>query len=503
MSLLISIEDLLNANKVESNRIEYKASWNPKPIMRSICAFANDFEHLGSGYIIIGVEEEEGIAQRPVKGVLLNQIDRIQRELFQHCRLLKPQYMPRISVEEIDGKHLLVIWVPAGTFRPYEVPDDVTARLKNYNFRIRWGGNTIIPTEDQKRELLSLTAQVPFDDRVNQFHSIEELDFGLMREHLYKTKSRLFKESAKMDTIELAEKMNLSQGSAEHLFPKNVGLLMFTQDPTKYFRSAHIDIVEFPDGLGGDVLSENIFKGPIQKQLADALDYLKNNVVKSKTIKHANQAETTTVHNYAYGVLEEALPNAVYHRSYEQHEAIEVRVLSKSIEIISYSGTDPSLKQSDFDQRKVRNRRYRNPRIGEFLKELELTEGRGTGIPRMETATNLNDSPKVIFDIDEPHHTSFITEIPIHPAFLETTETVKEQKSKIEKIVGYELLTPRQKDVLVLIVENNKITYDEMASALEVKSTTAIQKHINGLKKAGSISRDKDFGGEWRIHFEK
>jgi len=28
-------------------------------------------------------------------------------------------------------------------------------------------------------------------------------------------------------------------------------------------------------------------------------------------------------------------------------------------------------------------RRYRNRRIGEFLKELSLTEGRGTGVPKM------------------------------------------------------------------------------------------------------------------------
>ncbi len=29
------------------------------------------------------------------------------------------------------------------------------------------------------------------------------------------------------------------------------------------------------------------------------------------------------------------------------------------------------------------SRRYRNRRVGEFLKELEMTEGRGTGIPKM------------------------------------------------------------------------------------------------------------------------
>ena len=41
--LPINLEDLLRQRKVESDRIEYKKGWNPDPIMRTLCAFANDF----------------------------------------------------------------------------------------------------------------------------------------------------------------------------------------------------------------------------------------------------------------------------------------------------------------------------------------------------------------------------------------------------------------------------------------------------------------------------
>ncbi len=43
--LPINLEDLLRQRKVEGNRIEYKKGWNPDPIMRTLCAFANDFEN--------------------------------------------------------------------------------------------------------------------------------------------------------------------------------------------------------------------------------------------------------------------------------------------------------------------------------------------------------------------------------------------------------------------------------------------------------------------------
>ncbi|MCI7183502.1 RNA-binding domain-containing protein [Prevotella sp.] len=56
MAIPINIEDLLSKQKVESNRIEFKAGWNPSSIYHSICAFANDIDNLGGGYILVGVE---------------------------------------------------------------------------------------------------------------------------------------------------------------------------------------------------------------------------------------------------------------------------------------------------------------------------------------------------------------------------------------------------------------------------------------------------------------
>lgn len=58
MSILVGIEDLLSGELVEDTRIEFKEGWNPKTIMRTVCAFANDFENEGSGYIVVGVREK-------------------------------------------------------------------------------------------------------------------------------------------------------------------------------------------------------------------------------------------------------------------------------------------------------------------------------------------------------------------------------------------------------------------------------------------------------------
>ncbi|MFM2377296.1 MAG: hypothetical protein RLZZ165_2393, partial [Bacteroidota bacterium] len=76
MALHLNIEDLLSARTVESDRIEYKEGWNPDAIYRSICAFANDFDNMGGGYILVGVEEDDATktAKRPVKGLTTSEL---------------------------------------------------------------------------------------------------------------------------------------------------------------------------------------------------------------------------------------------------------------------------------------------------------------------------------------------------------------------------------------------------------------------------------------------
>jgi len=505
MSTPINIETLLSGKIVEGSRVEFKEGWNPTAIMRTVCAFANDFENEGSGYIIIGVREEDGKPQRPVMGFNPDRFERIQKEMIGYCNEILPSYMPRLSLEEIDDKYVLLIWVPAGSVRPYKVPDDVLAKYKTYHYRIRQFSSSVIPNAEQEAELIQLTARIPFDDRANSFYNVGDLSFNLMREHLAKIKSKLFNESVGMTTEQLATAMNLCEGAQEHLFPKNVGLLMFSENPGKFFPGVQIDVAEFPYGLGAKEFNEKTFEGAIQKQLTDALSYIKTNIIKGKVIKYSNRAEADRIFNYPYEAIEEALANAVYHRNYELREPIEVRVLPKAIEIISYNGVDPSLKQADFERGVIRIRRYRNRRIGGFLKELELTEGRGTGIPTIIGALRKNGSPAPVFDTDEPARRYFVTEIKIHPDFVKDDTNFKKcneglAEGLVERLV--EGLGESQKKIVRLMTDNSFVTIKEMSKIIGI-STTAIGKNINTLKNKGIVERiGSDSNGRWRVNLQ-
>ena len=89
----INVEDMIYQRVVEQTRIEYKADWNPEPIIHTITAFANDFDNLGGGYVIIGIEEVDGRPKIPIKGIEQNQMDSIQLDILNNSTCNEMLYM--------------------------------------------------------------------------------------------------------------------------------------------------------------------------------------------------------------------------------------------------------------------------------------------------------------------------------------------------------------------------------------------------------------------------
>jgi ATP-dependent DNA helicase RecG len=59
-ALPINLDTLLRRRTIEGERVEYKAGWNPESAVHTIAAFANDFHNLGGGYLVIGVQDDNG-----------------------------------------------------------------------------------------------------------------------------------------------------------------------------------------------------------------------------------------------------------------------------------------------------------------------------------------------------------------------------------------------------------------------------------------------------------
>src|SRR5690606_28975044 len=168
--LPINLDSLLRHRTIESERVEYKAGWNPEAVLHSICAFANDFHNLGGGYVVIGIKEQNGqpliSKERPPAGLQPEQIDSIQKELLNLGNAaIQPNYHPLTATYEVQGKLMLVLWVPGGETRPYKARTRLGDKKADWAFYLRKHTSTVRAKGADERELLSLAATVPFDDR--------------------------------------------------------------------------------------------------------------------------------------------------------------------------------------------------------------------------------------------------------------------------------------------------------------------------------------------------
>ena len=540
MGLPTNIKTLLTGNVVEWARIEFKESWRPETSLKTVCAFANDIDNWGGGYIVLGVEEENGRPVFPVKGIPKNKIDHIMKDLLNKCNMIQPHYLPVVAPVEYDGKMLIVIWAAGGDVRPYSSPSSFSYErgkavpFKEHTYFIRKMSSTVKPSQDELNELYSLSNKVPFDDRINHEAELSNLNINLIRQYLNAVGSSMVNDLDSKNIAEICEDMGISNNMPEYRKPKNVGLMFFSDEPDKFFPYAQIDVVAFPEGLGGDVIDEHIFKGPLDQQLRDALRYIKNTILQRKIIKHPDRAEADHIYNYPYAAIEEALANAVYHKAYDVREPIEVRIEHDKIEIVSFPGPVHSVTREQLKHYQVTNRRYRNRRIGEFLKELHLTEGRNTGFRKILDAVEKNDSPLPEFETDE-NHTYFVSRFFIHEAFLKDLDGMEESTNgykkenggtneenggtneenggtneengginvelDIESHISVFRGAKREKirSILVCILQNETITLEQIVDRTEIPKTT-VERYISELKERGILARDgATKNGRWKI----
>ena len=81
------------------------------------------------------------------------------------------------------------------------------------------------------------------------------------------------------------------------------------------------------------------------------------------------------------------------------------------------------------------SRRYRNRRIGEFLRELDMTEGRSTGIPKILKEMRANGSPAPLFETDDDRLT-FVIHLPRHPLAIDKASSTAQVTGDVTEPVA-------------------------------------------------------------------
>ena len=119
---------ILENQNVENSFIEYKKSINFKDkILKTACAFANNYMNNEINFLFIGVEEvdnkengEKAIPKRPISGIKESMIEGIENDLKSLLSNITPKINYHIIQDKIDNKYYLVVAIEQGSNGPYQ-----------------------------------------------------------------------------------------------------------------------------------------------------------------------------------------------------------------------------------------------------------------------------------------------------------------------------------------------------------------------------------------------
>ena len=141
--------------------------------------------------------------------------------------------------------------------------------------------------------------------------------------------------------------------------------------------------------------------------------------------------------------------------------------------------------------------------MGDFLKDLDLIEGRSTGAPTIQTKFTENVSPRAIFETTDDRLTFLVT-ILVYEGCGESSETNSNSSETdilgSERGSGTKTKSSETKDLIIDIIKQDPhITAAEIAMQLNM-SSRGVEKQIRKLRELGKIKRTGGrFGGYWEI----
>ena len=214
----------MHKRSVENARIECKKSISnitKDQIGATLCAFANDYYNLNGGWIIIGVEAPDGEPIFPPIGIDQANIEETQQDVRVLGRKMIPSYHPALFTAEYEGKHLVIVYAPAGDERPYMTSDP--RKPSNKEYFIREGAETVKTDKTTREKLIQLCSKTPFDDRLNVDATLDDINSTLVREYLVSVRSDLVQRGT-IDP-EIFKAMRIVGKYHDTYKPKNVGLI--------------------------------------------------------------------------------------------------------------------------------------------------------------------------------------------------------------------------------------------------------------------------------------
>ncbi len=349
-------------------------------VMETVCAFANTPD-LGGGTLILGVERREAdnslFPYYEVVGV--PDPDKLQSDLASQCASrFNHRIRPTISIEQVDGKSVLVAVVPESPngqkpiyFKAKGLPGGALLRVGPTDQRC---------TEDDLE--VFYTDRDTYDATLLDGTGMQHVDpEALRRYRTLRAEVNAGAEELALDDSELLESLNCKAiGPDTRLTVAGVILFGTGAIIRRLFPMMRLDYIRVPGNVWMSDLDASFTNLDLRGALFLTLPRMVNEVYadlpRAFQLREGElQASTVGLPSRA---LREALTNAVMHRSYRVQSAIQIIRYNNRIEVIN-----PGYSLKSEEQLGSPKSVTRNGVIAAAFHETNLAETKGTGIRRM------------------------------------------------------------------------------------------------------------------------
>ena len=339
----------------ESETVEFKPSLSQTDkILECVSAFSNT----NGGILVIGVRDT---------GEVLG-VDIGKRTLESLANTIKqntdPVIYPSISVENVEGKNVIVIEVEESKSKPAFAFDKVYKRVGRSNQRV---------TSDEIRKLALEGKRIYWDEAICEGAKLDDIDEEKIRWFL-KEARRERELNIPMDAsvAEVLMRLNLLKGEAL----TNASILLLGKSPQKFFLQAEVRCVRFKGNEPvKPFIDMRVISGTIIDQVDKSLDFVLEHIPKAVWLDGKLQREEK--YQYPPDAFREAIVNAICHRDYEERGDIQIRVFDDFLEVWSPGKLPEPLRLEDL--KKTHKSVPRNPLLARQLFWIKFVEEVGTG----------------------------------------------------------------------------------------------------------------------------
>lgn len=379
-------EDLLQElmSLDESQRIEAKrCAQIDRSVMETVCAFANE-PGLGGGYLLLGVERDtQDLFNNAYRVVGITHPDKLQADLASQCAsVFNRPVRPRVSVETLQGKTVLVVEVPEAS--PTDKPLYLTKLgLPRGAFR-RIGSTDQEGSDDDLIALYAGHQRDTYDAAVVADADMADIDPAALEDYRQQRRAiNPLAEELAWNDAELLRALGCAQRDGDALKPTVAGVLLFGTPMAlrRCFPMMRIDYIRVPGRQWVENPDHRFdtleIRAPLLTAIRRATNTVRDELLQSFQLPEgalAREDEPTL----PLRVIREAVVNAVMHRSYRIHGATQIIRYANRLEV-----RNPGHSIKAEEQLGEPGSETRNPRIAAVLHEVNIAETKGSGIRAM------------------------------------------------------------------------------------------------------------------------